>query len=270
MVEVRPINFPADVAIIPSVTKVTAVPTENTAEYANAFFVSFSPIPPTYPTTNGMFDKEQGVKDVSTPAIKASSGASHILFPITSAICERRFGSLDDLGAAVADLQFDKCLHRVGNGCSIGYGVLNTAIRTVFVIRPDKDTTASHASACRDSNITGRSIIGSDSQLISGNREVEAGCTGREGKLGKHVVRVSQFSNVLTAVPFQFNGLCLAGALTHKARILNMAQPFHPRILFPKNCSPVGNNFLEMVCPLVSSWLQDASCTRMLFHLEGL
>ncbi len=133
------------------------------------------------------------------------------------------FGSLDDLRTAVADLKLDKRLYRVGNGCSIGHCVLNTAIGTVLVIRPDKDTTASHASACRDSNITGRSIVSGDSQLISGNREVEAGCAGREGKLGKYIVRVSQFGNVLTAVPFQFNGCRLACALTHKARILNMA-----------------------------------------------
>ena len=133
------------------------------------------------------------------------------------------FGSLDDLGAAIADLQLDKRLHRVGNRCRIGYGVLNTAVGTVLVISPDKNAAAGHASACRDSNITGRSVIGRDGQLIAGNREVEAGCTGRESELRKDIIGVSQFGNVLTAVPFQFNGSCLAGALTHKARILNMA-----------------------------------------------
>ena len=133
------------------------------------------------------------------------------------------FGSLDDLGAAIADLQLDKRLHRVGNRCRIGYGVLNTAVGTVLIISPNKNAAAGHASACRDSHITRRSVIGRDSQLISGNREIETGCTGREGELRKNIIGICQFGNILTAVPFQFNGGCLAGALTHKARILNMA-----------------------------------------------
>ena len=77
-----PINFPAEVAIMPSNTNVTAVPMENTAEQAKAFFAFFSPTPPTYPTMRGTLERAQGVTDVSTPARSASNGASHILFPI--------------------------------------------------------------------------------------------------------------------------------------------------------------------------------------------
>ena len=31
-------------------------------------------------------------------------------------------------------------------------------------------------------------------------------------------------------------------------------------------CSPMGNNYLELVCLLVSSWPPSASCTKKLFH----
>ena len=36
------------------------------------------------------------------------------------------------------------------------------------------------------------------------------------------------------------------------------------------NCYPLENHFLNLVFRLAFSWLQDASCTKMLFHLEGL
>lgn len=59
-----PINFPAEVAMMPRDTKVSAVPAENTNEYANAFLVFFSPTPPTYPTISGILDRAQGVMEV--------------------------------------------------------------------------------------------------------------------------------------------------------------------------------------------------------------
>ena len=62
-----PISFPAEVATMPSVTNVTAVPKENTAEYANAFLVFLSPTPPTYPIISGTLESEQGVIEVRTP-----------------------------------------------------------------------------------------------------------------------------------------------------------------------------------------------------------
>ena len=81
-----PISLPADVAIIPNIINVTAVPTENTREYKNAFFVFVFPTPPTYPITKGMLEREQGVKDVIIPAKRASTGANQVLFFIISAI----------------------------------------------------------------------------------------------------------------------------------------------------------------------------------------
>ena len=51
--EELPMSLPAEVAMIPKLIKVIAVPTANTAEYANALFVLLSPMPPTYPTIKG-------------------------------------------------------------------------------------------------------------------------------------------------------------------------------------------------------------------------
>jgi len=47
----------------------------NVSDNFKAFFVSRAPVPPTYPITNGMLDKEQGVNEVRTPANSASNGA---------------------------------------------------------------------------------------------------------------------------------------------------------------------------------------------------
>lgn len=74
-----PISFPSNEAIDPSAVNVIAIPTEKVMDKRNAFFVSFPPVPPTYPITSGTLDNEQGVNDVSTPAKSASTGANHIL-----------------------------------------------------------------------------------------------------------------------------------------------------------------------------------------------
>ena len=81
-----PISLPIEVATIPKVTKVIAVPAANVAEYKNAFLVFLSPVPPTYPTINGTLEREQGVTEVHMPATNANTGASHIFSPSVSAI----------------------------------------------------------------------------------------------------------------------------------------------------------------------------------------
>ena len=74
-----PISFPADEAIIPRVVKVIAVPTAKVTDSLNAFFVSFCPVPPTYPIISGTFDNAHGVTEVIIPAINANSGEIQIL-----------------------------------------------------------------------------------------------------------------------------------------------------------------------------------------------
>lgn len=59
-----PISLPIEVATIPNVTKVIAVPAANVAEYKNAFLVFLSPVSPTYPTIKGTPEREQGVTRV--------------------------------------------------------------------------------------------------------------------------------------------------------------------------------------------------------------
>ena len=84
-----PIKLPINEATVPRAVKVIAEPRANVRESLNAFFVSFCPVPPTNPITNGMLDKEQGVTDVRIPAIRARMGASHMLSLIKSESCSR-------------------------------------------------------------------------------------------------------------------------------------------------------------------------------------
>ena len=76
-----PTSLPAKDASVPKIANVTADPTANITDRRNAFFGSV-PVPPTKPITKGMLDSEHGVKEVSTPANSANTGASHILSAI--------------------------------------------------------------------------------------------------------------------------------------------------------------------------------------------
>ena len=62
-------------AITPSAVNVTAEPKAKVTDNPSARFAFPCPAPPTYPTIKGMLDSEQGVKEVSAPAIRARSGA---------------------------------------------------------------------------------------------------------------------------------------------------------------------------------------------------
>lgn len=90
---------------------------------------------------------------------------------------------LDDFGAAVADLQLDKCLYGVADGGRIGDGILNAAVGTVLIVHPNKNAAAGSASTCGDRHIAGGSRIGGDSERIARHAEMEACLTGGEGKL---------------------------------------------------------------------------------------
>ncbi len=69
-----PIILPAKVAVNPSRVNVIACPTANVRDNLKALEVD-RPVPPTYPTTRGTLDREHGVNEVKTPAIKARNGA---------------------------------------------------------------------------------------------------------------------------------------------------------------------------------------------------
>ena len=90
---------------------------------------------------------------------------------------------LDDLGAAVADLQLDKCPYGVADGGRIGDGILNAAVGAVLIVRPNKNAAAGCASTCRNRHIAGGSRIGGDSERIARHAEMKACLTGGEGKL---------------------------------------------------------------------------------------
>ena len=74
---------------------------------------------------------------------------------------------LDDFGAAVADLQLDKCLYGVADGGRIGDGILNAAVGTVLIVRPNKNAAAGSASTCGDRHIAAGSRIGGDSERVA-------------------------------------------------------------------------------------------------------
>ena len=74
-----PISFPTDEAITPRIVNVIAVPTAKVNDSLNAFFVSFCPVPPTYPIISGTLDNAHGVTEVIIPAINANNGEIQIL-----------------------------------------------------------------------------------------------------------------------------------------------------------------------------------------------
>ena len=130
---------------------------------------------------------------------------------------------LDDFGAAVADLQLDKCLYGVADGGRIGDGILNAAVGAVLIVRPNKNAAAGCTSTCGDRHIAGGSRIGGDSERIARHAEMKARLTGGEGKLRQHAVGIRKLSNILTAIPRKLNGLCAAAASAHKAGANGMA-----------------------------------------------
>lgn len=90
---------------------------------------------------------------------------------------------LDDFGATVADLQLDKCPYGVADEGRIGDGILNAAVGTVLIVRPNKNAAAGSASTCGDRHIAGGSRIGGDSERVARHAEMKACLTDREGKL---------------------------------------------------------------------------------------
>ncbi len=77
-----PISRPASEAITPNAVNVTAAPAAKVTDNRKALPVSRRPVPPTYPTTRGIPESAHGVKEVSTPAARAISGASQPLVEI--------------------------------------------------------------------------------------------------------------------------------------------------------------------------------------------
>ena len=90
---------------------------------------------------------------------------------------------LDNFSASIADLQLDKCPYGVADGGRIGDGILNAAVGTVLIVRPNKNAAAGSASSCRDRHIAAGSRIGGDSERIARHAEMKARLTGGEGKL---------------------------------------------------------------------------------------
>ena len=90
---------------------------------------------------------------------------------------------LDDFSASIADLQLDKCPYGVADGGRIGDGILNAAVGTVLIVRPNKNAAAGSASSCGDRHIAAGSRIGGDSERVARHAEMKARLTGREGKL---------------------------------------------------------------------------------------
>ena len=90
---------------------------------------------------------------------------------------------LDNFSASIADLQLDKRFYGVADGGRIGDGILNAAVGTVLIVRPNKNAAAGSASSCGDRHIAAGSRIGGDSERVARHAEMKARLTGREGKL---------------------------------------------------------------------------------------
>ena len=90
---------------------------------------------------------------------------------------------LDDFSASIADLQLDKCPYGVADGGRIGDGILNAAVGTVLIVRPNKNAASGSASSCGDRHIAAGSRIGGDSERVARHAEMKARLTGGEGKL---------------------------------------------------------------------------------------
>ena len=83
----EPRRCPRSAAAIPRSVNVSAEPRAYTAESDRAFLGAVSP--PTYARTRGSWEREQGVTDVTIPAMNATSGAVHPPSDITEPRNER-------------------------------------------------------------------------------------------------------------------------------------------------------------------------------------
>ena len=131
---------------------------------------------------------------------------------------------LDDLGAAVADLDVQIALYGVIHRLRIGDGILQLPVRAVHAVRPSDDTAPLRISlfGCNGDGIT-RRIVRRDGQRVSADRKADARSVCGEGIVGKHTVCVGQRGGVGFAVPFKLNILSFSHRLCKKARHLGMA-----------------------------------------------
>ena len=82
---------------------------------------------------------------------------------------------LDDLGAAVADLDVQIALYGVIHRLRIGDGILQLPVRAVHAVRPSDDTAPLRISlfGCNGDGIT-RRIVRRDGQRVSADRKAES------------------------------------------------------------------------------------------------
>ena len=125
---------------------------------------------------------------------------------------------LDDLGRAVADLQIEKCLHRVIDFLGVADDILNTASGSVSSICPSNDTSAgcSGLACCNSYAVRGCGSRRND-ELVSADAERNAILIRRKAIIGKDIVAVGQSCGVVRTVPSKLDTLRLAGSFRHKA-----------------------------------------------------
>ena len=131
---------------------------------------------------------------------------------------------LDDLGAAVADLDVQIALYGVIHRLRIGDGILQLSVRAVHAVRPSDDTAPLRISLFgRNGDSIARRIVRCDGQRVSADGEADARSVCGEGIVGKHAVCVGQRGGVDFAVPFKLNILSFSHRLCKKTRHLGMA-----------------------------------------------
>ena len=124
------------------------------------------------------------------------------------------FGRFDDLGRAIAHLDFQERLNGIAHGRGVSHGILMTA-GLMFTVAPDNNT-GSRLILCRtDCHRVCRGSGSSDCELIAADAEVHAGDVGSKAEVGENPVGIGQGSSVLAAVPLKLDLLSASGALFH-------------------------------------------------------
>jgi len=123
----------------------------------------------------------------------------------------------DDLDAAIADLQVQVGVHGVADGIPEGDDILHGSIGAIVAVAPDHHALPGIVSDGGNGHAICGSRLGGDGQVIPIDRKGHIRLSRREGISAQDAVGVCQGGRVATAVPTQFNRLCILLAAVHEA-----------------------------------------------------
>ena len=154
-----------------------------------------------------------GYRLIHTVACDGESNAGHLSV----------LGSLNDLGRAEADLNVQIALDRIVDLGRVSGQVLNTAAGCVYAVRPYHNAFSHRAGlgGC-DAYFTGGCGVCSNGQLVSTDREGNAGLIGTKGVVAQYIVGIGQGCGVVRAVPRKLNFLCFGGGFGKETRHLGV------------------------------------------------